>query len=62
MVYNNCDIAVALTVACFINPDLHSTVQTDIHIRFEIVMDACDTSADGKKNKLNRQTKNLENR
>ena len=47
MVYNNCDIAVALTVAGFINPDLHSAVQTDVDIRFEIFMDACDTSADG---------------
>jgi hypothetical protein len=47
MAYNNRDIAVALTVAGFIDPDLRNAVQTDIHVRFEIFMDTCDTSADG---------------
>ena len=47
VIYDDCDIAVSLTVAGFIDPDLYSSVKTDVDIRFEIFMDACDTSADG---------------
>ena len=46
VVYNNCDVAVPFTVAGFIDPDFHSSVKTDVDIRFEIFVDSCDTSAD----------------
>ena len=46
VVYNDCDIAVPLTVAGLVDSNLYNSVKTDVDIGFEIFMDARDTSAD----------------
>ena len=46
MVHYDCDIAMSLTVAGFVDSDLYNSVKTDVDIGFEIFMDARDTSAD----------------